>query len=79
MAPIVHGLEQEWGQQVDFLYLDIADSVNADAMARFGFRATPHFFLVARDGSVARTWQGLVERDTLAAALGGLVRAARPR
>jgi hypothetical protein len=65
MAPIVHGLEEEWGQRVDFLYLDIADSANAAAMARYGFRATPHFFLIAPDGAVDRTWQGPVHRDTL--------------
>ena len=69
MAPIVHGLEQEWGSRVDFIYLDIADPANADAKERFGFRATPHFFLVDARGTVRRTWQGAVERDTLVAAL----------
>jgi hypothetical protein len=69
MAPIVHGLEREWGQQVDFLYLDIADTGNTAIKARFGFRATPHFFLLAPDGSVQRSWQGLVDSDTLTAAL----------
>lgn len=69
MAPIVHGLEQEWGQQVDFLYLDVADSANAATKARFGFTATPHFFLLAPDGTVLRSWQGRVEPDTLTAAL----------
>ncbi|NOT07324.1 MAG: hypothetical protein HOP28_03875 [Gemmatimonadales bacterium] len=73
MAPIVHGLEQEWGQRVDFIYLDVADSANTAAKHRFGFRATPHFFLLGPDGSVQRTWQGRVERDTLAVALRGLV------
>lgn len=69
MAPIVHGLEQEWAGQVDFIYLDVADTANAGAMARFGFRATPHFFLLDPDGTVRRSWQGAVERDTLVAAL----------
>jgi hypothetical protein len=69
MAPIVHGLEREWGQRVDFLYLDVADPGNAASKARFGFRATPHFFLLAPDGSVQQTWQGRVDRDTLVAAL----------
>ncbi len=73
MAPIVHGLEREWSDKVSFIYLDIADSANAEAKARFGFRETPHFFLLARDGSVQRTWQGRVEADTLADALRRLV------
>jgi thioredoxin-like negative regulator of GroEL len=69
MAPIVHGLETRYGQQVDFLYLDIQDSTTAPAKARFGFKATPHFFLLAPDGKVLEEWQGVQDRAVLERAL----------
>ncbi len=73
MAPIVHGLERQWSDHVDFVYLDVTDSATAPAKARFGFRATPHFFFLRSDGTVAREFQGIVPADSLAAALVALV------
>lgn len=72
MAPIVHGLERRWSERIDFVYLDVADSATTPAKARLGFRATPHFFLLRRDGTVAREFQGVVPEDSLAAALAAL-------
>jgi thioredoxin-like negative regulator of GroEL len=69
MAPIVHGLEQQYDKQVDFLYLDIQDARTAAAKTRFGFKATPHFFLLAPDGTMLDAWQGVQERSILEAAL----------
>ena len=75
MAPIVHGLENRWSDRIDFVYLDVADSATAAAKTRLGFRATPHFFLLRRDGSVARVFQGVVPENSLNAALEELARA----
>lgn len=72
MAPIVHGLERQWSDRIDFVYLDVADSATAPARVRLGFRATPHFFLLRSDGTVAREIQGVVPEDSLAAALAAL-------
>jgi thioredoxin-like negative regulator of GroEL len=72
MAPIVHGLEQQYSSRVDFLYLDIQDSATVAAKARLGFRATPHFFLLAPDGAVLGEWQGVQERSVLEGALWGV-------
>jgi hypothetical protein len=65
MAPIVHGLEQQFGKQVDFLYLDVADPRVAEAKAQFGFRATPHFFLINGKGAVLKEWQGVTDAELL--------------
>jgi hypothetical protein len=72
MAPIVHGLEKQYGDRLDFLYLDIEDRATSDAKTRLGFRATPHFFLLSRDGAVLGEWQGVQDRSVLEAALLGL-------
>ncbi len=69
MAPIVHGLEREYGAHIDFLYLNIEEEATAAAQARLGFRATPHFFLLTPDGSVRAEWQGVHDRAVLDRAL----------
>lgn len=76
MAPIVHGLEQQWNDRVDFLYLDVADPRNASVMQRLGYRATPHFFILDAAGQPLRSWLGTVEGGELMA---GLQRAAAGR
>lgn len=69
MMPIVHGLQQEYRGKVDFLYLDVQDPGTLPAMQRLGFVATPHFFLLAIDGSVLGAWQGVQDEAVLATAL----------
>lgn len=73
MAPIVHGLEQQYDAKVDFLYLDVQDSRTASAKARLGFVATPHFFLLDPAGRVLRQWQGVIPADTLESGLRRLI------
>lgn len=69
MAPVVHGLEKQYAGRIDFLYLNVADPRNADAKRTLGFRSTPHFFLLQRDGTPADTLRGVVPADTVRAAL----------
>ena len=69
MAPVVHGLEQQYKGSVDFLYLNIADARNKAARERYGFVSTPHFFLVRPDGTPVESMQGVVPRDSLRGAL----------
>lgn len=75
MKPIVHGLEREYAGRVRFLYLDVADPRTAAARRQLGYEATPHFFLLRADGTVAQQWSGPVDRADLerrlAALLGG--------
>ena len=54
---------------MDFLYLDIEDAATAEARTRLGFRATPHFFLLSREGAVIGEWQGVQDRAVLDGAL----------
>jgi thiol-disulfide isomerase/thioredoxin len=77
MAPVVHGLEKEYENRIDFLYLYVSDPKNADAKQRLGFRATPHFFFLTPDGSVVMEMQGVVPADSVRRALERL--AASPR
>jgi thioredoxin-like negative regulator of GroEL len=69
MAPIVHGLERQYGGAVDFLYLDIEDPATVAARERLGFLATPHFFLLDGEGAVVGEWRGVQDRSVLEDAL----------
>jgi hypothetical protein len=76
MAPIVHGLENEYAGRVDFRYLDISDPDVWPLMDGLGFRSTPHFFLRAADGSVTWSATGRVDEDVLRRQLDVLLRPA---
>jgi len=65
----VHGLEAEWGEQVDFVYLDIDDPATEPFKRLLGYRVQPHMFLVDGDGRVLEQWLGFVDAATLEAAL----------
>jgi thioredoxin-like negative regulator of GroEL len=78
MAPVVHGLEKQYAGRIDFLYLNIAEARNDSAKQAFGFRATPHFFVVNERGSARGSMQGVVPADSLRAALDRLISASAP-
>jgi len=60
MAPIVHGLEAEYGNQINFIYLDIDDQGNEQFLKELGFRYQPHFLLINGQGEVIQQWLGPV-------------------
>jgi hypothetical protein len=78
MAPIVHGLEEQYGDRVDFLYLDIEDAGTRHARERLGFEATPHFFLLSAQGVVLGAWQGVRPRSVLESPLREVSASGRP-
>ena len=65
----MHGLEAEWGGEVDFVYLDIDDPATEPFKRQLGYRVQPHMFLLNGDGLVLQQWLGFVDAVTLEAAL----------
>ena len=63
MAPLVHGLEDQYGERMNFVYLDIDDPATKPFKDDLGYRSQPHFFLLDRDGRILRQWQGYVNVD----------------
>jgi hypothetical protein len=61
MKPIVHGLEAVYGEQIEFVYVNIDDPSSAGAKETYGFRYQPQFVLVDGNGEVIKQWQGRVE------------------
>lgn len=68
MKPIVHGLESEYGQQLDFVYYDIDAPESAEAMRKYNFRVQPHFLLLDANGEIVQEWFGTVPADTFVTA-----------
>jgi thioredoxin-like negative regulator of GroEL len=65
----VHGLEVEYYDRVDFVYLDIDDPRTDPFKQQLGYRYQPHIFLMDGDGNVVQQWVGPVSESDLAAAL----------
>jgi hypothetical protein len=73
MAPVVHGLEQEYAGRIDFLYLNVAVARNDSAKRALGFTSTPHFFFRRTNGSTVKVIQGVVSGDSMRLALDALL------
>ena len=54
MAPVVHGLEDKYGQQLNFIYLDIDDPDTKALQDQIGYnyRWRPFIFFVNGQGEV---------------------------
>jgi hypothetical protein len=68
MAPIVHGLEAQYDNRMQFSYLDIDDARNDQFKQALKYRAQPHLFLLDADGNIVQQWLGRVSAEELAAA-----------
>jgi thiol-disulfide isomerase/thioredoxin len=68
LAPIVHGLEAEYGQRMNFIYLDIDDPATKIFKSQLGYRYQPNLFLLDEHGSILKQWLGYVDEADLRAA-----------
>lgn len=64
----MHGLENEYGQELDFVYYDIDAPESQEAMLEYHFRVQPHFLLLDTNGEVVQEWFGSVPADNFVAA-----------
>lgn len=61
MKPIVNELESEYGNQIEFVPVNIDDPDSAALKQQYGFRYQPHFLLVSADGEVIEEWLGYTD------------------
>ena len=69
----MHGLEAEYGDEVNFVYLDIDDAANDGFKQALGYRYQPHIFLLDGDGNILTQWVGPVTREELENAILGQI------
>lgn len=69
MAPLIQGIENEYRDRVNFVFLDIDNPATEYFKRELGFRMEPHFFLLDAQGRILRQWVGYVSVDVLRDAL----------
>lgn len=69
MAPIVHGLEDKYKGQMNFVYLDIDDPNTQLFKESLAYYYQPHVFLLDAEGNIIQQWIGYVQQAELEAAL----------
>lgn len=74
MAPIVHGLEQKYGDQIQFIYLDIDDpnTIPFQRAVFYDSRWRPYIMILDGDGNVIvdangtkSIWIGVIPGEVL--------------
>ena len=73
MAPVVHGLEAEYADRMNFVYLDIDDPATDIFKQQLHYRMEPHFFLLDANGKVLQQWVGYVTVEQFRQALDSAV------
>lgn len=74
MKSVVHGLEAEYSDRIDFVYLDIDDPNTASLKAELGYIGQPHFFLIDGDGKIVQQWLGFVPEAEFVNAFDGILK-----
>jgi thioredoxin-like negative regulator of GroEL len=69
MMPIVDGLEEEFGGEIDIVRLDATDGDNAALQEQYGLRGHPSFVVLDESGAVVERYFGPQDEQTLRAAL----------
>lgn len=65
----MHGLEAQYYDRVNFVYMDIDDPATSEFKQALGFRYQPHLFLLDEDGNILQQWVGFVPAEELEAAI----------
>jgi thioredoxin-like negative regulator of GroEL len=75
MKPMVHGLEEAYWGQIDFVYIDRENAFNRSAVDRFGITTQPIFIVVDSSGNELERWFGFKDeagiREVLDKYVGG--------
>lgn len=75
MRPIVDGLREQYGEQVDFVYPNARDGAQGEAAFDFyGLRGHPSLVFVTAEDEVSWVRMGVVAREELARAIEDEVR-----
>ncbi|MFC1463710.1 MAG: thioredoxin family protein [Candidatus Brachytrichaceae bacterium NZ_4S206] len=67
MKPVVNRLEEEFGDRVEFRALNIDEASSKEAMAKYKFVGQPQFVIVAPNGEVVASRNGMQTYDRLKA------------
>ena len=66
-------LEAEFGADIDFIHLDIDQSLADAVRLRFDLTDRSHYVLIDAQGAVLYRWYGFLNRDSVAATFAELL------
>lgn len=66
LNPILKSLEKEWGDKVNFVFLDVDDPLNSENLNNLSrFNVVPQLILIDTSGKVLKAWPGPTSSDAL--------------
>jgi len=68
LAPIGHGVDAEYYDRINFIYLDIDDPANETFKDILDFRYQPQLILLDGNGQILYQWVGQIPREEFVAA-----------
>lgn len=71
--PIVNGLKRQFGDQIEFLDLDIDDRSLDDFRRQYGISGRTQYVLLDEQGQPVMRWFGPLDEEQLRADLAGFV------
>lgn len=69
----MYGLEDRYGDQVDFIYLNIDRAETRPARERFGIVQRSQYVLIDAQGNILFKWFGFIDEAEVEAALQSVV------
>jgi hypothetical protein len=64
--PIVHGLQAEFGDRVDFIHADVDDQATRGALDRYAITGRTQYVLVDAEGNIIQKWFGRLSPQAVA-------------
>jgi len=74
MAPIMNRLELEYGDQINFIYLDIDNPANDRIKKLLKYKTAPQFFILGTTGNVIKQWRGYVDESEITQSIESLLK-----
>jgi thioredoxin len=63
MAPLMNSLEDQYGDQIKFTYLDIDNPATRPFRDALHFKIEPEYYLLDGQGKVVTQWSGYVSKE----------------
>jgi len=74
LNPVLKGLEKEWGDKVNFVYLDVDDPLNTNHLQQLSqYSIVPEVILLDGQGKVVKDWIGPPSKEDLTTELNSLL------
>ena len=66
LNPVLKGLETEWGDKVNFIFLNVDDLLNSEHLSKLSrFNVVPQLVLLDGNGKIVKGWVGSVPSETI--------------